>query len=368
MLTSAAAGDVCYVSGTINRTTTDAITATPTVTAPLTIQGCLATDTGTGKTLPLGERTNGFGPLVETNMATIAYSTANGSYTPGKSGIILSGLKITSSQRASSLVSTGGSMLAEGCIINNSTSGAAIAWNAVPSILLNSDIYAANTTSTAINMGNGAVLYGCRVTAGSTGIALTFNTTSSNIGMTVAGCVFYDSLVGFSHTGTQATDFAQVFNCTFRNCATAIVVPNIASTTYPVRVIGCCITDCGTGIDSLYATTLQLVLFNTRFRDNTTANVATGKFDVWKDYFSSVTSGGGTSDYIDAANGDFRLIATSPAAKAGVPSGDIGGVQRTENYPAVTDVKNAVAYGQNSEYTGTYAGGLDLPEPIRIGA
>jgi hypothetical protein len=180
---------------------------------------------------------------------------------------------------------------------------------------------------------------------------------------TVSQCVFIGNATGTGVGGVSlAVGGITVINSTFYSLATAIELPNAADAQMAI-LINNHITDCSKYIDNLYSATSDRAVIESfnRTRDNTTPRTGVGDGVLIGEV--TTDTGSASTDFVSAGT-DFRLIAAAPARGTGmIPGSDIGGVQRVENLPAVTDVKNGVTYGgAGTDYTGTYtaAGGGGL--------
>lgn len=125
-------------------------------------------------------------------------------------------------------------------------------------------------------------------------------------------------------------------------------------------VADCILTDNGQALLNQYnATAAHPILWqNNRTRDNTSPDLG---FGDWP-YYSPITTdtGGPETDYKDAANGDLRLIRTSPAVSAGPLGGELGAIPRPKaTLPTAAQVESGVTFGyaQDGLTTGTLAVG-----------
>lgn len=317
MLTDAAAGDRCNVKadGTYARTTAaDAITNAGTAASPIWIRGYHTTP-GDGYQ---GRANGGRGALVTTHMPSITYT--NGAISEPDGYCIWESLNVTASSRNSWIAYLGYASVVRSAFSNttNQVSAEGLLLN-THSTVLDSDCYSQYGPS-AIRMqsGQSSALY-CRASA-PVGSAIRLTQTD----MRVIGCIVYDSVIGISDESATRANHV-IDSCTAYDCGTAFRRYNGASTGFIV-ITNCIATDCGVGFDSLYTTNaLGLVRWRIRTRDNTSADSGWGD---WPIYLPTTTdTGGPETDYLDAANGDFRLALGSPAIGAGSWGNDIGAIQ-----------------------------------------
>lgn len=130
------------------------------------------------------------------------------------------------------------------------------------------------------------------------------------------------SCVIANNTGYALTDF--------------IRLPNSVSAIGKPLLINNSVTDLsGRMLNSLYVGTgdLPSARWYNRTRDNGSSDQGSADWPV----YGSVTTdtGSASSDFVNAAGGDFRLIATSPARAAGIPPfSEIGALQHQDISPA----------------------------------
>jgi hypothetical protein len=147
------------------------------------------------------------------------------------------------------------------------------------------------------------------------------------------GCTYWGD--GGSPTAIETSNLltagagfiSQISNNTFYSVGTCIETGNLAPT-LPLLVSNNHATDSAKWIDSLYSGTANITAIESynRLRDITTPR--TGVESI---AFGEITTdtGGAETDYVDAANGDFHLIAAAPGRSAGVNGQDIGAWQTT---------------------------------------
>lgn len=213
-------------------------------------------------------------------------------------------------------------------VVNSGTGASCIGWVTVGSTaFLDSDFELSGASGGAycVDMASsGSVMIGCKI-RDSQIIGVRYNS-----GTCIAFSTINADTVGVDVTGNIPA--VLLFN-TIQGGTVAIRGPNSAQTFYHVAV-GNHLTDAsGYSIDSQYVATanLALVLLGNRFRDNASGN--TNGYADWvsaTDWLNVTTDTGGIeTDFVDATNGDFRLIAAAPAVAAGfLPYLDIGALQR----------------------------------------
>lgn len=146
----------------------------------------------------------------------------------------------------------------------------------------------------------------------------------------------------FVNTGTSGTSIGLnleltgqqiVLYNTFYNFGTDIQTPNAAGATATFFYINNHYTDSSKGLDNLYAATAAhfIIEMNSRTRDNTTPR--TGYGDSLNIAEVTTDTGGASTDYVDAPNGDINLITGAPGIDSGVGIGswDIGAYQNAES-------------------------------------
>jgi hypothetical protein len=121
-------------------------------------------------------------------------------------------------------------------------------------------------------------------------------------GCTIVGVPRYGVWVSASASAGPA---ARIINCTIYNCGTAIFANTDAATTNHNIIDKCFIANCTTGID---ANTTAAIVRSNRIRVSGTA------IDIPDNGYSSdndTSSGSDSAEFVDAANGDFRIKSTS---------------------------------------------------------
>lgn len=326
MLTDAVAGDLCKIFGSFTLAGSSVMTAAGTTTSPIILQGCGGTPAS-----PLEGnqgRTNVNGPLVLTNMPTIAFDATFGLTT--LTNTILESLNI-SAAIAGGAVTLGINCLIKGCkIINASTNAAAVV--VAPStacVIFDSDVEltGASGGSAAITApANGVRILYSRVKGGPSAGA----SCASAVHLVVIGCVFFTA--GTNHIKPAATSTVTLIGNTFVGATSTAILMTSASTQLSVFVNNM-VTDNGAyGVNWVSAAGAGLYAYN-RFRDNTSGNVNLGV--DWKAAAThgevTTDTGGSETDYTNSGTGDYSLISASPAKAAGWLSyTDIGALQRQE--------------------------------------
>lgn len=156
--------------------------------------------------------------------------------------------------------------------------------------------------------------------------------------------------VGFGYTGTSIGVTVRLWRCVIAgNTGSGVLFPDTAAQTARSYIDSCIITGNGAyGIDP-GGTNTNLVVTNCRLRDNTSGNFGTfGNYPT--DLDNNVTDSDDASEYVDAANGDYRIKASATIWGKGYGVAD----EAQPTLPAAADVW----YG-----TGTYgyASGLSTP-------
>ncbi len=275
-------------------------------------------------------RTNGNGALVTTKMPNISF-TGSGRLSVA-TNVILESINFTrtSSTSTSSMITVSGSRVSLiRCVAADSSTGASV--NTLNGVLnvIDCDVSTNNSSGGACILPvTGANIIGCRLQATS-GSGVLIN--AALVGVTASRCTFFSMTTGIkvtSTSGSGAIPLAQ--NCTAYGLTGAFIeLPNNATSapvTFPV-LVDCHVTDCAYVAYSQYTTLpVPTIEVNLRTRDNTNADTG---FGDWPAYGAVTTDGGGAStDYADAAGGDFRLVSSAPGKAAGVTAyGSIGALE-----------------------------------------
>jgi len=208
-----------------------------------------------------------------------------------------------------------------------------------------------------LNMANSSAAYGCRgdnelyainsdVECSGTAYAFVLNgdTLCSVIGCRVKGTAdspligiqngfVGESVVIGNNNGVgiafEATALPCVVkSCTFYNLDEAVRFPSEAFIVAPILMDNH-VTDCATWLDSQYSATADnaVIEINNRTRDNVTPRNGIG--DGLNVGEITTDTGGIATDFVDAANGNLRLISGAPGESAGlIAYSDVGAYQR----------------------------------------
>lgn len=325
---------ICVKSGSYTLTATDTIACSGTSTLPIRIIGYnstrpTATTSGDGY---LG-RTNSNGPLITTNMPAYAY---NATFRLNATGTFISIESIVFSVAGAGVsnyvVTLAADSTIRACSVTNPSTNSASAGVFASSnrnAVIDCDVFVTGATggTTGIHStATGGRVIGCRVkTSSASAPGITVAGSTIVMGCTVYGCPGIG--ISINSTGSAC---AIVGNTIVGNSGDGIDV--ITGTTGLQFIGNNMITDNGGyGID-FNSTAVGGVLFNNRFRDNTSGNINSGT--GWADATSwnhvTTDTGNYTTDYADYSSNDYRLIAASPAAGAGIPvPASIGALQRS---------------------------------------
>lgn len=332
-------GDVFYHKGDV--TLTGSISAGTAGTGDSPVKFCgYKTTPGDGW---LGRTFGGFGAIVTTNMPTL---NLNGNFiiTLGNYWVFES-FNVISSLRTAGACLSGNTAysVVRGCRIENGADNAS-AGGARVGIYLDCDVVASGAQN-AYALDSPTLAARCRVSGTNRGIL-----TSTSAMQVVKNCIIS------APVGLYASYFFAAFDTLFWGCSTAAVQTinsNVASFPYTE---GCVFRDCAKRFDNLYSATAHkaAVVYGARTYGITSGD--TGFSDwlgaaTWDD----ITAIG--DDFVDAVNGDFRLIRTSQAHKptqngSGNPLGDFGPCPRISDYPPVAKVLDDTTYDALSGQTG----------------
>lgn len=314
-----------WADGTYTRTASDTPANAGTSTSPIIYRGC-KNAIGNG----YQGRTNGNGPLITTNMPSIAYNstfrlTTTGAFTVWES-LNISGLVSTA------VIAQGTDSVLCGCKVNNASTNAGAAGVAPSSrsIVFNNDVELTGASGGGQAINGGAVR--SRIIAnrikGGPGIGISLSTAENVI--IVLNTIFAS---GGNHIVVTATGGSPVIVLNSLVGGSADAIDIVTGNTVLQCIIGNMITDnAGYGIDLNNAAVAAFLAYN-RTRDNTLGATHLGDDWVAATSFGHVTTdtGGPETDYQDSAGNDYRLIGASPAKAAGVPQHlDIGALQRAE--------------------------------------
>lgn len=309
----AVAGDrVNICAGTYSRSAGDTVTNAGTVGSPIILRGVDAT----GNPLTV-TRTNGNGPLVTTGWPLITWSS--GSLTTAKTHIQWRNLYLQSA--TFTVLCQGVDNQFIGCSIKSTgnASTARCIFSSASPICVDCDFTLTGATSDYALNPAGAVI-GCHF----------FNSSSTTNGNCNSGGPYVGNVFG-STIGVHIDNFVAnvVSSNTFYSASVADIRTANSSQTVPYIIVNNIFTDSARAMLNLFNGTAShpLLWSNNRTRDNANADLGFGDWPI----YNAVTTdtGGPETDYVDAAGGDFRLIAASPAVGAGLPAyRDIGALQR----------------------------------------
>ena len=134
-----------------------------------------------------------------------------------------------------------------------------------------------------------------------------------------AYCLFYECSYG-AYLLTGSANYVDFYGCTFVDIKKDAIGTQ-SDQRYIVGIINCMATDNGRFVN-LYAQNPTFIV-NARTRDNTSANNNLGDWPIYNEV--TTDTGGQETDYADASNDDYTLIASSPAVGEGPRSkADIG--------------------------------------------
>jgi len=333
---------------TYSRADNDAITVGGARSQPCIVRG-YKTAIGDGN---LGRSPVGGGPLVTTNMPVVTYASAQNLTVTG-AYLVFESLNIGGStgDRLVALGSGGTYDSFVNCNVVNSSTGNNARVVQQTSTTTGHCIFA-DCDFESVNSGQ---IYGvldlqgasnrilnCRIkrhTGASSSQGIRFSAGSATL---IAYCVFTEC----SGVGVLLADAApqNIIGCTFYKQGTCVAFPN-ALRAEPLLLANVMMTDSGKGVDGTHASANHLLSLYGRRRNNTGADTNLGD----SLYYNQVTTDLGT-DYLDAANGDLRLLQTSPAAGAGwFRYRDIGACQRVGDTPQPHDVRSGRLYGFNTQ-------------------
>lgn len=313
------AGNKIWVKGSFTLTAIDTVSATGTITLPITIEGYNATR-GDGY-----QGRNSIGELIVSNFPTINY---NGNFGLNASGanIIVKCLNVTSIRQNYAVtaawvqwckVANSSTSVSAGCI------NSSFPWDNDFAMTGASGGVAGIQASTGLAIAN-------RGTTGNTaavGIALQG---SSRQSMALHNTLYDCGGAGISVAGTTTTAFI-VGNTIQGGAGDGINI--VDSSTVFALIQNNIITDNGGWAIDLNNTSTGAIVKHNRFRDNVSGQVNGGSQLYTEMVFGNVTTdtGGPETDYVDAAGLDFRLIASSPAVSVAIPAAmSMGALQRDQ--------------------------------------
>lgn len=303
-------------------TATDTFAASGTSTLPIKIIG-YKTTIGDG----YRGRTNDNGPLITTNMPSLAYNStfqlnSTGTFLlfeslnisgnvntrllqmAGNSRVVRCKVSNAGTSSAPIAIGTGGIISdCDAALTGAATGGAAVSLSVPGSVVQGSRITVASTSCTGVSAGvtNGAFTISNNTIFGAGSIGVSLSVTSSLY--VISG----NTITGFTGDGVNL----------------------ITGFTGMLCLTGNCITDNGGfGLNGVSTANAIFDAYN-RYRDNTSGNTNSATGWLAATSYGDVTSGNGTSDYINAAGNDYRLKSTSPAVGAAIPAYDsMGALQQ----------------------------------------
>lgn len=302
-------GNLVWIKGAFSGLNSDSVGTAGTASLPVILEGYSSTR-GDGY---LG-RTSNNGPLITTNFPSLTY-TGSQRLNPSGTYQIYKYLTIITNNATGSITTSANDQIISCNIVNNNATAAAIGLSiaAAGDLAFNCDVSLPSGVAGSVGITAGATgskAVGCRVSnAGGTGISITAGGAAINN-------LIYSSGIGIA-TVTVTTS-SLIWGNTIANITGDGI--NIITATTAASIIGMnMITDCGGfGLNMVSTSNPAQVLYN-RFRDNTSGNIGNASASVTAGTFGSVTSGNGTSDYVNAAGGNYNLKTTSPAVNAGIP-------------------------------------------------
>lgn len=309
-------GLLCYVGPgnyTCSQSLTTSITGTPdpSVSNPLILHGCDSSGNPleppdpdwtadqpawSATTLPDLQTTSNISivDLANCHVRLLKFSAASGA------NKVLIGTGTTSADWCHSVNATANTAVgAAGCICNNCVlqcSGSSY-----------SSVYAGATS-----------LYNTKVIGkpdASSGNRLGISNTGSNVVIDRC-CVYGNALTGISFGSSSASFTGVVINSVVaNNGAVGILFPSTSSQTNTSRVVGCMITGNTTyGIDA--QSQCRVAVLGNRLRDNSSNNF-NGMGNWLTTETNYTTDSDDASEYVDAANGDFRIKSSATIASSG---------------------------------------------------
>jgi hypothetical protein len=301
-------GNYVWIKGTFTGLLSDNIAMAGTASLPVTVEG-YNTTRGDGY---LGRSNNGSGPLITTNFPSLTYAGAQ-RINPSGSYIIIKYLTVITNNGTTAISVTGNNIIYGCSVVNNNTTSAAGGLNAsAGGLVANCDVSLPSGVAGAIGVNitaTGGKCICCRVSnAGGTGIVLTAG------GVAIGNLVFSCGIGIFTNTTTTS---GIIWSNTIANISGDGI--NIVTGTTAQSLIGMnMITDCGGYGVNMVSTSSPGQIIHNRFRDNTSGNVGNASAEVLALMLGNVTSGNGTTDYVNAAGGDYTLLLSSPAVAAGL--------------------------------------------------
>lgn len=318
-ITNAAAGDHFKViaDGTYTRAASDTPTGDGTATSPIVWEGVVP-----GTFAPAAAGRAADGTLDTSAFPTIAYNSGFRWAGNGADFNVYRGLKFTGSV-SNSLVAIGVDAIVSDCsVVNSSTNAAAAGVDGASNAgtrVINCDVQAGGASGGAYAvqlLATTSVVSGCRAKCAGGNAIISRNFALHN--------VCYGSARGLVNDATT-TAATYLQNTIYGMTGDGIDI--VTSATARQTIVGNHITDCGGwGIDFNTSTCVKHLAMN-RFRDNASGDVNGGGDWQTGGNWRNVTAdtGGAETDYVDAANLTFALVATAPGIGGGPGSHqDIG--------------------------------------------
>lgn len=299
MLTTAAAGDRVNVKadGTYSRSSTDAMSNSGTVDAPIIIRGYKDT-IGDGY---LGRDSGG--ELVTTNMPLVSYAGGMSNRLGVLSYTVIESMQFTGNSSDGNTHLLGDSNQ-RSILVHVKTTGTSVNAQARRwAVAYNCD--AKKTNSSDACMRDIAHCIACRLDARDCDTGLESGSASLS--------VFIGGLFGISDS---AAVMAYATHNIFNSQSTAGIRTFNGSRVTMFHAIGNVFTNCGRSILNPWNATGNhaLLPISNRTRDNANANLG---FGDWPSVSEITTdTGGDETDYVNAAGGILQLIAASPASRA----------------------------------------------------
>lgn len=345
-------------SGTYSLSATTAPTGDGTTATPNIIRGFKTTpgDLDTQGRLATGE-------LDTTDFPVIAYNAPYFLNIGGSDNLIVANLVVTGTRYGAMVGSGAGiySVLRNVKVTNASTNAAAVG---ISQVLYTErcdvDMSGGSGTLCAFDVYTSGTAIDCRVINAP---AIGFRFSASN---GVAAFCVVDSCGtdAFAFTPSVTTFVPpRLINCTSYAAGSDHLSVSDAAYTYPTVVYGCQFTDDGSGYAFNNAGSgsrnIALISSHNRRRDNANDQVGFTDWLAATDWeaIGPTTTGDASTDYIDAANGDFRPAIGAPGISAADCGAlDIGAVQMAQpTLPSASDVWHGVtSWGYSWSYgTGT---------------
>lgn len=316
----AVAGNIVWMKGSFTLAAGDSFNSSGTTTNPIFVKGY-----GTSRGDGYQGRTGSNMGLITTNFATLTYNSTF-RLSAGGSMCIFECLHIVTAV-SNAAMSTGASIIVRSCkLVNSSTNAAAVGLSlATAGICIDCDtsLTGASGGTAALQMGgSGSKAIGCHVVGGP----------AVGVQVSIANAVAEENLiVGCASHGIAVTVTSASLNArgnTITGCGgdgINVVTSNTVIQSFTSNLIS---DNTGYGIN-MVSTGNAALLANNRYRDNTAGNVGNaGQWASGTDY-SPITSGNGTSDFMDSAGGDYSLKSTSPAVGTSQPyARSMGAFQR----------------------------------------